>query len=232
VTNKTEARHHRTFNAPCQQSESCYISRVAKKKETPQQRWARKNRDKLAAACRRWRKRHPERQKAATYRWRRKNLAKWNAYQRRWRRRNRDRTNPLLRGKRALLGDAYNAKRRHYRRRNLAKLRSAARRYYWKNWQKKRIEHHNAVAKRKGAPGKYTREEWLQLLEAYRYRCAYCNRRITRKSASADHIVPLSRGGTNWIANIVPSCLSCNQRKNFLTAKQYLARLRKEKRRQ
>ncbi len=205
---------------------------MPKKNETPQQRWAKKNRDKLAAACRRWRKRHPERQKASTYRWRRKNLAKWNTYQRRWRRKNRDRTNRLLRTKRTLRSDAYNAKRRDYRRRNLVKLRSAARRYYCKNWEKKRIEHHGAVAKRKGAAGKYTRQEWLQLLAAYRYRCAYCNRRLTRKTGSADHIVPLGRGGTNWIENIVPSCLSCNQRKNFLTAKQYLARLRKEKRRQ
>ncbi len=61
---------------------------MAKKKETPQQRWAKKNRVKLAAACRRWRARHPDRQKAATYRWRKRNLNKWNAYQRRWRRRN------------------------------------------------------------------------------------------------------------------------------------------------
>jgi hypothetical protein len=61
---------------------------MPKKKETPQQKWAKKNRDKLAAACRRWRARHPERQKAATYRWRSKNLNKWNAYQRSWRRRN------------------------------------------------------------------------------------------------------------------------------------------------
>jgi 5-methylcytosine-specific restriction endonuclease McrA len=130
------------------------------------------------------------------------------------------------------MGDIYNAKRRDYRRRNLDKLRKAARRYYWKNWERKRIEHHGAVAKRKGAPGKYTRLEWLQLLAAYRYRCAYCNRKLNRMSASADHVVPLGRGGTNWITNIVPSCLSCNQRKNFLTAKQFLARLRKEKMRQ
>lgn len=205
---------------------------MIKKRETPQQKWAKKNRDKLAAACRRWRKLHPERQKAATYRWRSKNLAKWNAYQRRWRRKNRERTNRVLRTKRILLGDTYNAKRRSYRRSNLAKLRSAARHYYWKNWERKRIEHHSAVAKRKGAPGKYTRAEWLRLLAAYRYRCAYCNRRLNRKSASADHVVPLGRGGTNWIENIVPSCLPCNQRKNFLTAKQFLARLRKEKRRQ
>jgi 5-methylcytosine-specific restriction endonuclease McrA len=130
------------------------------------------------------------------------------------------------------MSDIYNAKRRDYRRRNLDKLRKAARRYYWKNSERKRIEHHDAVAKRKGPPGKYTRLEWLQLLAAYRYRCAYCNRKLNRMSASADHVVPLGRGGTNWITNIVPSCLSCNQRKNFLTARQFLARLRKEKMRQ
>lgn len=201
---------------------------MAKKKETPQQRWARKNRDKLRAACRRWGARHPERQKAATYRWRRRNLAKWNAYQRRWRQKNRERTNPILRTKRARIGDAYNAKRRDYRRRNLAKLRAAARQYYWKNWEKKRIEHHAAVAKCKRAIGRFTRREWLELLAEYRYRCAYCNCPINRKTASADHVTPLSRGGTSWIENIVPVCLSCNQRKNFLPAKEYLRRLRKE----
>lgn len=58
---------------------------MARRIETPQQRWARKHRDKMAAACRRWRKRHPERQKAATYDWRKRNLKKWNAYMRRWR---------------------------------------------------------------------------------------------------------------------------------------------------
>ena len=202
---------------------------MPKKKETPQKRWAKKNRDKLAAACRRWRARYPERQKAATYRWRKRNLEQWNKYQRAWRRKNRDRTNPILRAKRSKMGDAYNAKRRDYRLRNLVKLRSDARRYYWRNWERKRIEHHAAVAKRKGATGKHSKTEWLELLTAYQYRCAYCNHRLTRKTASADHVIPLARGGTNWIANIVPSCLSCNQQKNFLTAKEYLRRLKNER---
>jgi hypothetical protein len=61
---------------------------MSKKKETPQQKWTKQKRDKLAAACRRWRARHPERQKAATYRWRQKHLKEWNAYQRSWRRKN------------------------------------------------------------------------------------------------------------------------------------------------
>jgi 5-methylcytosine-specific restriction endonuclease McrA len=201
---------------------------VGKKKPTPQQKWGKKNRDKLRAACRRWRARCPEKQKAATYRWRRKHLAKWNAYQRKWRRKHRVRTNSLLRAKRGSMGDVHNAKHRDYRRRNLVKLRSSARRYYWKNWEKKRIDHHAAIAKRKKAPGNFTRGEWIALLVEYKYRCAYCHRRITRKTASADHVVPLGRGGSNWIANIVPACLPCNQRKNFLTAKEYLRRLRNE----
>ena len=205
---------------------------MPQKKPTPQQKWGRKNRDKLRAACRRWRMRHPEKQKAATYRWRRENRSKWNAYMRRWRRKNRKRTNPILRATRAQMGDVYNAKRREYRRRNLAKLRFKARRYYWRNWEKKRIEHQAAVAKRKKARGKYTKTEWHHLLSAHRYRCAYCNRRITRRTASADHVIPLARGGTNWITNIVPSCLACNQQKNFLTAREYLRRLRREQQRQ
>jgi 5-methylcytosine-specific restriction endonuclease McrA len=184
----------------------------------------------MAAACRHWRARYPDKQKASTYRWRQRNLKKWNAYQRAWRRKHRERTNPLLRAKRARLGDVYNARRRDYRRRNLAKLRAAARRYYWKNWDKKRIEHHAAVAKRKGAPGKYTPGEWLELLAKYKYRCAYCYRRVNRKTASADHVVPLSRGGTNWSDNIVPACLPCNQRKNSLTAREHLRRLRNAQR--
>jgi 5-methylcytosine-specific restriction endonuclease McrA len=127
------------------------------------------------------------------------------------------------------MGDAYNAKRRLYRRRNLAKLRAAAREYYWESWESKRVQHHAAVAKRKGAAGKYTRREWLELLAEYEYRCAYCGRRINRKTASADHVIPLSGGGTNWIANIVPACLPCNQRKNFLTAKEYIRRIGRER---
>lgn len=58
---------------------------ISPKKETPQQQWARKNRDKVRAASRRWRARHPEKQKAATYRWRERNRDAWNKYQRQWR---------------------------------------------------------------------------------------------------------------------------------------------------
>ena len=201
---------------------------MPRKKPSPQQKWAKKNRDKLRAACRRWRKRHPEKQKAATYRWRRKNLAKWNAYQRRWRRRNRQRTNEILRFKRRHKAESHNTKRRLYRRENLEKLRKRAREYYRKHFARKRAEHRNAIAKRKRAKGRFTAREFLLVLKKHKYRCAYCKRQISRSSATIDHVVPLSRGGTNWITNIIPACLRCNQRKSFMSLGRFIARLKKE----
>jgi hypothetical protein len=40
--------------------------------------------------------------------------------------------------------------------------------------------------------------------------CAYCNQ---RRWTSADHLVPLSKGGSNMLWNLVPACRSCNETK-------------------
>jgi 5-methylcytosine-specific restriction endonuclease McrA len=89
----------------------------------------------------------------------------------------------------------------------------------------RRVSHRNAVAKRKQAQGMFTRKEWLILLRSAGFKCRYCGKRISRKSATPDHKIPLSRGGSNWITNIFPACLPCNQRKNALTEREYLRRL-------
>ena len=50
-----------------------------------------------------------------------------------------------------------------------------------------------------------------------RYRCQYCGRSQIelkpRESLTRDHLVPLSRGGTNDWTNVVTACSSCNTRK-------------------
>ncbi len=50
-----------------------------------------------------------------------------------------------------------------------------------------------------------------------RYRCQYCGRMQLelrpRESLTRDHVVPLSRGGTNDWTNVVTSCSPCNTRK-------------------
>lgn len=45
--------------------------------------------------------------------------------------------------------------------------------------------------------------------------CHYCGVRLTDSEITLDHIVPRSKGGSNWISNFVPACLCCNgKRKN------------------
>jgi 5-methylcytosine-specific restriction endonuclease McrA len=41
--------------------------------------------------------------------------------------------------------------------------------------------------------------------------CSYCG---AYNASGLDHVVPLSRGGDHSPENVVPACISCNQRKN------------------
>lgn len=68
-------------------------------------------------------------------------------------------------------------------------------------------------------------EDWLRLVKKFKGRCAYCNEQSN--SIEADHRIPLSRGGRNTIANIVPACRRCNRRKRTKTDKEYRAWLKK-----
>jgi 5-methylcytosine-specific restriction endonuclease McrA len=49
------------------------------------------------------------------------------------------------------------------------------------------------------------------------YQCQYCGRRTPelklRESLTRDHLIPISRGGSNEWTNVVTACSSCNTRK-------------------
>lgn len=44
------------------------------------------------------------------------------------------------------------------------------------------------------------------------YTCAYCGQRGVR--LECDHVVPVSRGGSNEMENLVASCVPCNRSKS------------------
>ena len=68
-------------------------------------------------------------------------------------------------------------------------------------------------AKTQSYEGNFTPSEWLDRLEEFNNCCAYCLKPLGNK-ATADHIVPISKGGKNYISNIVPACQSCNSHKH------------------
>ena len=74
---------------------------------------------------------------------------------------------------------------------------------------------HRRRAHLRKAEGKYTDKEWQELVAKYDGKCLCCGRGDL--PMSVDHVIPLSRGGSNYIDNIQPLCRSCNTKKSTKT---------------
>jgi 5-methylcytosine-specific restriction endonuclease McrA len=85
-----------------------------------------------------------------------------------------------------------------------------------KDWQKRNPEYGRQKTRKrraikKGQHDNFTRYEWDLLCKQYDYKCLKC---MQQKPLTADHVVPLSWGGSDSIDNIQPLCQSCNSSKN------------------
>jgi 5-methylcytosine-specific restriction endonuclease McrA len=60
------------------------------------------------------------------------------------------------------------------------------------------------------AGGSFTAAEWTALCARYHNRCLDC---CKRRKLTADHVVPVSKGGSSNISNIQPLCGPCNSSK-------------------
>ena len=70
----------------------------------------------------------------------------------------------------------------------------------------------NRRAMKKGSTGKHSKKDVYQLLNLQRYKCVCCGVKLSMYHV--DHIVPLSRGGSNDKMNIQILCGTCNLQKH------------------
>jgi 5-methylcytosine-specific restriction endonuclease McrA len=159
--------------------------RVADKK------WRDANKERVAEKVRAWGAANPERKLEHTRQWRSRNLEKKQAQVREWRDANRH-------------SEEYRAK-------------ATKRALDWAkaNPEGVRKNTHARRARLKGAEGSHTVAELLAILKLQEWKCAEptCQTSL-RKHRHLDHIMPLTRGGTNNADNLQYLCQRCNCRKH------------------
>lgn len=72
----------------------------------------------------------------------------------------------------------------------------------------------NRRSAKKGAAGRHTTGDIEAILVRQKFKCAECGVSVKkRENRHVDHIVPLSKGGTNWPSNLQILCPPCNLKK-------------------
>lgn len=169
--------------------------------------WRSRNRERLRTREREWwRKRYHSdphfrsKKNEAKRQWRLRNPAKYRAYSHRY---------YLANKKKWADAEA--------KRRSDPQFRSRTNKYIkrWRSnnlaWREKaKLWAHNRRARIAKSGGAFTVKEWTDLCRKYHHRCAMCHK---KRKLTQDHIIPLSKGGSNFISNIQPLCHSCNSKK-------------------
>jgi len=106
---------------------------------------------------------------------------------------------------------------------NTARIKAAVAAHRKANPEQKSILESRRRARKAGNGGSHTLAERREKFARLGNVCHYC-RRLGK--LTVDHDLPLARGGTDDIANILPACQPCNSKKKTLTAAEFLGALR------
>lgn len=139
-----------------------------------------------------YRKRNPERYRAASSKYKKENPEKVKAAMDKWFEENKDHRRKY---------------KKEYRRTHKEEIAE----YRKKNPDRNKSYKQNRRTKQSGAGGSFTAKEWSDLCKKYKHRCLCCWR---RRKLTADHVIPVSKGGSSNISNIQPLCGPCNSRKH------------------
>jgi len=155
------------------------------------------NKDEMSQRAARWRAKNPDYAKNYYI----ENKDELNEQKKRYYRENRESALESCKRYRSENKEAISERQKDYHRRNPMAVSVAS------NKRRARIL---------GAGGSFTKEEVGELFFRQKGRCALCPARLVKTGKEkfhADHIQPISKGGSNFISNIQLTCPECNRSK-------------------
>lgn len=162
--------------------------------------WLKTNSDKKRQKDKEWRSANPDRVKAAQRRHRVRTRDKSAAYARQWRAANREHCRSY---------------EREYRGENREKIREQQAKARAENPQRFRAYNTNRRAMQLAAGGTYSAADIERLYAEQGGLCRWCSEPLS-DGFEIDHVIPLSRGGSNSPDNLAVTCIHCNRRKSSL----------------
>lgn len=135
--------------------------------------------------------------------------AKERVRHRQWREKNPEKVRAAHRRKRMNNPDASRARVNRWAKSNPEKKKAAELRWAQNNPDKVRLKIRRRRARRARAAGTHTAEQVNARIVFYGSLCYLCRAPFE----AIDHVIPLSRGGSDWPANLRPICTSCNSAK-------------------
>jgi len=159
-------------------------------------------------SSRQWRANNPEKSREKARQWRANNPEKHRENCRNWAANNREKSRENSRNWYASNSEK---SRENFRKRyasNSEKFRERACQWAANNPEKVRAISHTRRARKAGNGGSFTAQEWKDLCAQYDNHCIYPG--CERTDLHADHVIPVSKGGSSDISNIQPLCAHHN----------------------
>lgn len=100
-----------------------------------------------------------------------------------------------------------------YRTANPEKVAAVKAAWYEEHYEQVVVYRRNRRARERNAPGTHTAEDVQSQYDRQDGKCRWCGCEVG-DNYHVDHVVPLSKGGSNWPSNLVVACPSCNLSKH------------------
>lgn len=190
-----------------------YNERTKEERSESYKVWYEKNKETKLAYAREWKKNNPDKVKEVLDEWIKNNPERRKEHYKR----------KYIKNKESITAknkERYEENReaiceRARARNNTPEVREKRKAYARNNLARRCLIQNRRRARKLNAGGEHTLEDISKLLELQRGKCAGvdCKKSI-KKGYHIDHVIPLSRGGTNDKYNLQLLCPTCNMRKS------------------